>query len=77
MIYYHVADSEGKSISRATFKKIFGCSYRKNENSGIRFEDAHCGIDPYDEDINGVINPLVCDSYDNYIEAHNTSCQEI
>lgn len=41
MIYFdYDGPSEGTSITRGKFKKIFGISYKKSENDGIRFEDA-------------------------------------
>lgn len=66
MIYYESIGTEvvAKPISREKFKKLFEISYKKSENNGIRFEDAFCTICPYNEDVNGTIVPIVCDSHE-------------
>lgn len=76
MMYHPNGDGECHKISRKKFKQIFGISYKKSDY-GVRFEDAHCGIDPYNEDICGTTDPLVCSSLEDYIETHNTYCYEI
>lgn len=74
MMYY--SSGEAKKISREKFKKIFGISYKKSENSGISFEDAHCSIDPYNEDIYGTITPIVCQSKDSLDDEINLAYWE-
>lgn len=78
MIYFdYDGPDEGTSITRGKFEKIFGISYKKSENNGIRFEDAFCGIDPYAADISGVTVPLVCSSFEDYVQTHNNYCDDI
>ncbi|BAQ23088.1 conserved hypothetical protein [Edwardsiella phage PEi26] len=76
MIYHPNGDEECYKITRKRFEEIFNIKYKKSDYN-IRFEDAHCGIDPYDEDVNGCIVPLVRGSAEEYIHTHNVYCQEI
>ncbi|AIZ02479.1 hypothetical protein AVV67_gp135 [Escherichia phage vB_EcoM_VR25] len=65
MIYYESIGTEvvAKTITREKFKKIFDIAYKKSDYN-VRFEDAFCTICPYNEDINGVIAPIVCNSHE-------------
>ncbi|AAP76037.1 hypothetical protein [Escherichia phage AV115] len=79
MIYYESIGTKvvAKTITREKFAKIFDMRYKKSEHKGIRFEDAHCTICPYNEDINGTIVPLVEASHDDLWDEYDIACREI
>lgn len=76
MIYYpDVHDkSTGVKISYAKFEKIFGVKYSECEDALYmnkdrktkrhRFVDSHCCECPYAADINGLVIPIINNSYD-------------
>lgn len=84
MIFYEGDDSI--VMTPAAFKKTFGRNYSEfqKEDSDeaviarkIKFADAHCCVDPYDEEINGVTTPLVRDNFVEMDSARTDSAYEI
>lgn len=76
MWYYAPMADEPVKISRAKFTKIYGLIYKKSDY-GVRFEDAHCINDPYNEDLYGKLVPIVKGSASEMIDESNISAAEI
>lgn len=77
MIYYTDPTQPPSKISRDYFKEIFGITYKKKDNDGIRFEDAHCGVDPYYLDVEGLTKHLVASSYEKFSQVYDIACDDI
>lgn len=76
MWYYAPMAEEPVKISRAKFTKIYDIVYKKSDY-GVRFEDAHCVNDPYNEDLYGKIIPIIRATADEMWEESNIAAAEI
>lgn len=76
MIYFE--GDEKRKITEQEFKEMFGVDYSEyGKELGVKFGNAFCTYDPFNDEIYGILAPIVAASESEMWDQYDIACQEI
>lgn len=76
MMHYEEGAFEPQEISKDEFHELYGKDFDE-QKAGVSFEEAHCMIDPYYDEIFGSTKPLIASSLAQLKELYRDAAEEI